>query len=83
MTVQWGRSEDGFVESKCGRFKIKPIFAGRYKPIWYQVEDTAPGGHGMATQNTQKECKAWLERQVNPPPPDPRFDGLEITEDML
>lgn len=81
VSVFWERSEDGFVTSKCGRFKIKPQFAGRVKPIWYQVEDTSPGGLGMATCETQKKCKAWVERGLNPPT-DPRFSE-PITEDML
>ena len=81
MTVRWGRSRDGYVASKCGRYKIKPEFCGRVTPLWYNVEDTRPGGHGMATLGTQKECKDWVERQIDPPK-DVR-DWPKITEDML
>ena len=81
MQIQWRRSQDGFTTSKCGRYKIKPVFASRVQPIWYQVEDTHPGGHGMATQGTQKLCKEWVERQVNPP--EDQRDWPTITEDML
>ena len=81
MTIKWGRSEDGFVTSKCGRYRIVPQFAGRVQPIWYQVEDRNPCGYGMATLGTQKECKDWVERQTSP-----RADERvwpKITEDML
>jgi hypothetical protein len=81
VKIKWQRSEDGFVTSKCGRYKIKPQFAGRVQPIWYQIEDTLPGGHGMATKDTQKDCKEWVEQQVNPPK-DQR-DWPKITKDML
>lgn len=79
--VCWERSEDGFVKSKCGRYQIIPQFAGRVRPIWYQVEDTQLGGYGMATMGTQKECKVWVEHQIKPPKDD--RDWPEITEDML
>jgi hypothetical protein len=33
--IQWNRSEDGFVESKDGRFEIEPLFIGRTTPQEY------------------------------------------------
>ena len=81
--VRWGKSEDGYVTSKCGRFKIIPEFCSRVRPIWYRVEDTQPGGLGMAWKETQTKCKEWVENGLNPPPPDPRFADIKITEDML
>jgi len=78
--VQWGRSEDGYAESKCGRFRIIPIFAGRVQPIWYQVIDKETGD--KAQRDTQHECKAWSHARVNPPPMDLQF-WPKITDDML
>jgi len=69
--IKWHRSQDGFCASKCARFKIKPIYAGRCQPIWFEVTDTVPGGFG----------KEWVEHQLNPPKDD--RDWPEITEDML
>lgn len=78
--VKWGRSEDGYVESICGRYKITPQFCGRALPIWYEVEDTGPDPYvGTAIFETQKACKAWVERELNPPV----SDHPKITRDML
>ena len=79
--VKWERSKDGFCKSKCGRFRIKPIFAGRVKPIWYQVEDNDPDNPGVATLGTHRDCRGWVERRKNPPAH--RSDWVEITAAML
>lgn len=79
MTVKWGKSEMGYVHSKCGRFRIIPEYWGRVNPQVYRVEDKQPGGLGMAWKETQKKCKEWVEHGLNPPV----YDGPEITEDML
>jgi len=79
--IRWRRAKDGYVHSHCGRFRIIPEFCGRVRPLWYRVEDTKPGGLGMATLETQKKCKEWVERGLNPPKDD--RDWPEITEDML
>lgn len=77
--VQWGRSEDGFVKSKCGRFRIIPEFWGRVQPQVYRIEDEQRGGLGMATFETQKKCKDWVKNGLNPP----KRTWPKITEDML
>lgn len=37
--IKWGRSEDGFVDSKCGRFSIVPNYCGTTRPQDYNVRD--------------------------------------------
>lgn len=36
---KWKKSDDGFVESKCGQFRIRPICWGRVKAIRYELID--------------------------------------------
>lgn len=79
IRIRWNRAVDGFVESKCGRFRVIPEYWGRANPQMYRVEDTMPGGFGIGHFETQKKCKEWVERGFNPP----TYDGPEITEDML
>lgn len=35
--VKWERSEDGFTNSKCGSYKIKPLYSGCVKAQWYEA----------------------------------------------
>lgn len=39
LLPEWKKSADGFVESKCGRFRIRPIYWGRVKAIRYELKD--------------------------------------------
>ncbi|MBK1667062.1 hypothetical protein CKO28_03255 [Rhodovibrio sodomensis] len=61
--VRWGRSQDGFVASKCGRFKISPYFAGCTRPVDFSVHDIDAGR--VARRETQRDCKEWAEMQLD------------------
>ncbi len=55
--IRWSRSEDGYCESKDGRFKIRPLYYGRCSAQSYEVRDvTVPGKY---TGDTQRACKTW------------------------
>lgn len=79
-SISWGRSEDGYVVSKCGRFRIVPEFCGRSQPIWYRVEDSRADGIGAARFATQRVCKQWVDRSLNPPQ---EREWPTVTDDML
>ncbi len=55
---EWGRSDDGYCDSKCGRFEIRPIYSGRVQPIWYALWklDVRIGWY-----DTQREAKQAAE----------------------
>jgi len=73
--IKWHRSEDGFCSSKCGRYKIKPLYMGRAQPVMFRITDTVTkkAHEGF----TQRDCKTWAD-----PPKDDR-EWPEVTEDML
>lgn len=71
-TLQWTKSDDGFCETKDGRFYIKPIFLGRTRAVGYElIDETAP----MRPSGSRKvyggvdyrvsECKAKAQHIVN------------------
>ena len=35
--IKWGRSQEGYVTSKCGRFEISPKFWGNANPTGYEL----------------------------------------------
>jgi hypothetical protein len=37
MMVRWNRSDEGFATSKCGRYKIEPLYWGCVRPQSYQL----------------------------------------------
>ncbi len=39
VELKWGPSDEGFVESKCGRFRITPNYCGGTRPETYEVRD--------------------------------------------
>ena len=61
--IQWKRSDEGFCESKCGRFDIVPLYCGRCDPQYYEVYDNEPKPRVRvaALCDTQRECKAEVE----------------------
>lgn len=58
--VKWNRSEDGYTESKCGHFRIEPIFMGRTTAQAYHLY--ADGVKVMQYCDTQREAKEYAER---------------------
>jgi len=61
--IKWKRSDDGYVDSHCGKWEIAPVYAGRVNPIWYTLRYLSAGTReNMATCDTHKEAKAEAER---------------------
>jgi hypothetical protein len=62
-SIKWGRSDEGFVESKCGRFEISPEYWGCVQPQSYTLIDVIE--HKQYRQKvTQKDCKALAKSIV-------------------
>jgi hypothetical protein len=66
-SVKWKRSDDGYVESTCGRFGIKPLWCGRTTPQFYDAvyrADDRTCEVIVRMVNTQREAKdrvaAWV-----------------------
>ena len=57
--IKWGKSESGWVDSKCGRFAISPVFRGREKPDGYRVRDRMSGCD--IERDTQRDAKEQAE----------------------
>jgi len=60
MKIQWNRSEDGYVESKCGMWKITPLYWGCVRPQNYQLWLGSKKCGGF--HETQTEAKKAAER---------------------
>jgi len=61
--IKWKRSDDGYVDSHCGKWEIAPVYAGRCNPIWYTLRYVGDGmREDMATCNTHKEAKVEAQR---------------------
>lgn len=58
--IKWKRSEEGYVESKDGYFRIWPLWLGCTKPVAYSV--TYRANKVNAWCSTQKEAKAAAEK---------------------
>lgn len=62
--IQWGRSSEGYVESKCGRYYVNPLYCGTTRPQYYEVNmsvmiDGARRSFRIAGLNDcQRDCKA-------------------------
>lgn len=52
--IRWKRSVDGYVESHCGRWRIRPLFWGRVNPQSFEL---LREGIVMGTRNTQRAAK--------------------------
>lgn len=57
--VYWLRSEEGYTQSKEGRFLIEPKFMGSTIPLAYKITDYVSGN--TKSVDTQKEGKMWAE----------------------
>ncbi len=66
--VRWKRSDDGFVVSRCGFWRIAPVYGGGTRPESYKLYfDNRMAGSGQ----TQRECKAIAKSYA------PRFYNKE------
>lgn len=60
MSLRWKPSREGYTETHCGRFSLRPIFWGRVSATEYEVKDTATGD--KFREPTQAQAKARAER---------------------
>lgn len=58
--IRWHRSDDGFVESKCGQWRIVPNYCGTTRPQDYQLWRDNVLVEYMA--RTQRDAKETAER---------------------
>jgi hypothetical protein len=68
--VSWGRSRGGAVESKCGRFKIHPIYGGLSRPGSFRLAFKSPHGDWRdigANIPNQREAREEAERFLEDP----------------
>lgn len=64
--IKWGRSDDGFIDSKCGQFRLVPKWWGRVNPQEYVVEHQEDDKWvRIASGDTQKEAKRYAEDWVH------------------
>lgn len=63
VTIRWKRSRDNHVESRCGRWRIVPNYAGTTRAQDYQLW----WGDRMVArmEATQRDAKATAHRLVN------------------
>jgi hypothetical protein len=60
--IRWKRANDGFVESRDGRWRISPLYWGCTRP---QMFELFRDGKSVATYcSTQREAKEAAERLV-------------------
>lgn len=59
--IKWTKSKEGYVESKCGRFAITPLWCGRVQPVFFKLLDKETK---METRScfTQREAKQTAQR---------------------
>lgn len=76
--IRWGRTEDGYCESKCGRFKIEPCYLGRVRPMLYVLVDTKRPpeiDQWRYSEMTLRQAKARAEIvAAGPGPSTPQID---------
>lgn len=74
--IQWNRSEDGFVTSKCGRWSVSPVYLGRVNAIGYELSDATVDPESTARFSrvvyggagyTQRDCKERAQVLANKP----------------
>jgi hypothetical protein len=58
--VKWSMSRQGWVLSRCGRYKIVPLFMGCNTPQAYNLEKD--GVKVASVLNSQKEAKEYAEK---------------------
>ena len=59
--VSWGKSDEGFVESKCGTFSIEPQYWGSVAPRNYILKKNGVRVGGMF--DTQRDAKLAAKSQ--------------------
>lgn len=66
VRIRWKRSEEGHVDSHCGRFMIEALYMGTTRPQGYQlVIKDGPKPWSADTQKVLKaEAQEWLDKQT-------------------
>ena len=63
--IKWERSDEGYCDSKCGRFDIVPLYCGTTRPQYYACYYTDPVTLGRTKvttlSDTQRDCKDEVE----------------------
>lgn len=60
--ILWRRSEEGYVDSHCGRFHIYPLYMGTTTAQGYELHDEKLGRRSSA--DTQRDCKVEAEEII-------------------
>jgi hypothetical protein len=60
---RWTPSEDGYTETRCGRFRIEPNWYGRTRPVSYSLYDREASGRPVFGSHTQADCKSRAARK--------------------
>lgn len=64
--IHWKRADDGFVESRCGRWWITPLYCGCTRPQAYELQ--RDGKIVDSYCQTQREAKARAEELAREEP---------------
>lgn len=56
LRLQWGRSSEGYCESKCGRFSITPHYCGTTRPRFFTLVD-GETKREYGCNASQRDCK--------------------------
>ena len=79
--LNWGRSQDGYCASKCGRFRISPLWCGRVNPLFWKLEDGAKLiSAAISTQREAKQIAARIVHEETHGKPSPAF---VLSDDLL
>lgn len=72
--LKWARSNDGFCDSKCKRYKITPLYCGCVKPqffeLWFYPKGFGEDGFRgervkvSSMSSSQREAKEDAERHA-------------------
>ena len=72
--IKWKRSQEGYVDSHCGRFEISPLYFSCVNPRSFKVE-YVDGGERIviaSSKDSQRDAKRaaqiWLDERENPNP---------------
>jgi hypothetical protein len=69
--VKWGPSDEGYVDSHCGRFWIVPLFEGTTRAQSYQLFQQHPltlQGQRRGTHDNQRDAKVFAQELADGKP---------------
>jgi len=63
--MEWKKSEDGFTQTKDGRYEIEPVYAGRIYPIAFRLYFKRQLiRHYADTQREAKRAAEWHDATI-------------------